>query len=183
MIRGIVIRGHRKIVSVDETRCEYFFPLFRLLAANSYDQVTNFLQGYVDNELNLNTEDSCKQNCADYKKTRNYVCAPETLCGEVETHNRPLSVCAGVVRDCVDLGDIDTNICHATNPVRRYNYIQYSNAHIIGLPDQPCEFVSKVSRAPNIAPKRSHFLFIILILSGNNMAPNVCQVQHLFLFV
>lgn len=120
----------------------------RFFAAHSYDQVTNFLQGYVDNELNLNTDDSCTKNCVDYTKTKNYLCAPETVCGETPVGQRPLSVCKGDVRDCVDLGDIDTNVCHSAEPTRRYNFLQYSNGHSIGLeqtPDWRCELVSKVS--------------------------------------
>lgn len=116
-----------------------------IFAAHSYDQVTNFLQGYVDNELNLNTDDSCTQNCVDYTKTKNYLCSPDTVCGETDTRHRHLSVCKGNVHDCVDIGDIDTKICHAADPVRRYNYMLFSNNELVGLPDRPCEVVSKVS--------------------------------------
>lgn len=147
--------------------------------------MTNFLQGYVDNELNLNTEDSCTQNCADYTKTKNYLCSPDTVCGETDTRHRHLSVCKGNVHDCVDIGDIDTKLCHAADPLRRYNYMLFSNNELIGLPDRPCELISKVSETQPviavIAPKKIHVF--CSISTGENMAPMVCQVQQLLLFV
>lgn len=114
--------------------------------ANSYDQVTNFLQGYVDNELNFNSDDTCTLNCVDYTKTKNYLCAPETLCGDTKNvQERNLAVCRGDIRDCVDLGDIDVQVCHTASPVRRYNYIEYSNGHSIGSKlSSGCESLNKV---------------------------------------
>lgn len=139
-------------VAISHSAVEFILLMGNALffsAAHSYDQVTNFLQGYVDNELNFNTEDSCKQNCADYTKTKNFQCVSETVCGETQTQHRHLSVCKGDVRDCVDLGDIDTFVCHVSDTTRRYDFIQYSNGQFVGLTlSDRCEFESKVGKPP-----------------------------------
>lgn len=101
----------------------------------------------------MNTEDSCKQSCSDYTKTKNYACSPDTVCSQAPAHRRHLTVCKGDIRDCVDLGDIDTHVCHSADPVRRYNFIKYSNEQVIGLKpssDQKCELESKVSKKHHI---------------------------------
>lgn len=120
-------------------------------AAQNYDQVTNFLQGYVDHELNFNTEDSCKSTCADYTKTKNVQCLSNTVCGATQIQHRHLSVCKGDVRDCVDLGDSDAFVCHVTDAMRRYDFMRYNDGQIVGLtPSQGskrCEFESKVGKS------------------------------------
>lgn len=66
---------------------------------DSYTQLTNFIQGYVDNEINLSPDGSCVQYCSDFKKTKNYGCKSNTLCGaNYLDHNKTL--CEGTVRDC-----------------------------------------------------------------------------------
>lgn len=65
----------------------------------SYTQLTNFLQGYVDNEINLNPDGSCAPYCSDFHETKNYDCKPNTLCAATNMdHNR--TRCNGTVRDC-----------------------------------------------------------------------------------
>lgn len=98
-----------------------------------YEQVTNFLQGYIDHEINFNDEESCAQNCADYTQTTNHQCADETMCAQNKRLNET-TVCNGNIYDCTELEGIDVDVCHTGNadPLRRYSYVKYSNGKIIG---------------------------------------------------
>lgn len=116
-------------------------------ASYGYDQLTNFLQGYIDNELNFNDEDTCSNNCEDYTKTKNIQCANKTLCAEVDKH-RDLTVCLGDVRDCVEVASIDVEVCHSNSAIRRYNYFKYSHGKFYGLKpsaERPCIAEARVS--------------------------------------
>lgn len=80
-----------------------------ILPATSYHQITRFIQGYVDNEINLNPDDSCKATCSDYKKTRNYKCGTDTLCSDaVADHGA--TKCNGTVYNC-EFMDGDLTVC------------------------------------------------------------------------
>lgn len=61
------------------------------------------MQGYIDNEVNLNAENSCSGTCNNYRNTRNYNCQNETLCGH---RNFMKTRCLGEVLNC---NTIDTN--------------------------------------------------------------------------
>lgn len=65
----------------------------------SYTQLTNFIQGYVDNEINLNPDGSCAPYCSDFKSTKSYGCKAGTMCAtNYLDHNK--TRCLGTVRDC-----------------------------------------------------------------------------------
>lgn len=76
-------------------------------AEESYTQITNFLQGFIDNEVNLNTDASCSSTCSDYRQTKHYHCAAGTLCAEVSQ----APTCNGVVRECEEIDDSEIDIC------------------------------------------------------------------------
>lgn len=78
-------------------------------SVGNYEQVTRLLQGYIDNEVNLNPENNCKRTCSDYKLTKNYVCRNDTFCSLPEI-GKDRAVCKGTVVDCDFLGS-DMNIC------------------------------------------------------------------------
>lgn len=63
--------------------------------ADSYTSLTNFIQGYVDNEVNLSPDGSCAPYCSDLKITKNYDCKPKTMCASMNA-----TQCEGTVRDC-----------------------------------------------------------------------------------
>lgn len=63
-------------------------------------KITKFLQGYLDNEVNLNSESSCSGTCTDHKSTKNYGCYADTLCSK-----KPEARCNGTVYDCEPLDD------------------------------------------------------------------------------
>lgn len=76
-----------------------------------YEEVTNFLQGYIDNEVNLNAEETCQNTCSDYQSTRSYGCTDGTYCAQkAEGAERDRARCNGRVVDCQFLGS-DLNVC------------------------------------------------------------------------
>lgn len=120
-------------------------------SAHAYDQVTNFLQGYIDNEINFNDEQSCTNNCIDYKKVKSNQCAEETMCAQNKRLNDTI-ICNGDIYDCIELDAIDVDVCHTGNvdPLRRYTYIRYSNGRIIGQNPTECAVMPKVNQSNNI---------------------------------
>lgn len=71
-------------------------------------QITHFLEGFVDNEVNLNDENDCKKSCSDYKITKNYGCHEDTLCDK-EPKN-PKSRCNGTILNC-EFIEADMTVC------------------------------------------------------------------------
>lgn len=77
----------------------------------TYEEVTNFLRGYMDNEVNLNPDGTCRNTCNDYKVTENYQCYDGTYCAQKpEGPERDRVRCRGTVVDCQFIGS-DLNVC------------------------------------------------------------------------
>lgn len=74
-----------------------------------YEMITGFLQGFVDNEINLNQEQTCKNTCEDYRLTQQYGCQNETPCA-LPLKNQRINKCKGILRDCEFIGS-DLEIC------------------------------------------------------------------------
>lgn len=85
----------------------HFVPL---LVSTAYTEVTNFLQGYVDNEANLNEDGSCAATCLDYVVTRHYNCVSGSLCDSSENRHESAK-CDGVIRNCDAIDNADLTIC------------------------------------------------------------------------
>lgn len=65
----------------------------------SYTELTNFIQGYVDNQINMNPDGSCAPYCTDFKETKSYGCKEGTICAaNYLDHNK--TRCMGTIRDC-----------------------------------------------------------------------------------
>lgn len=80
-------------------------------SVGNYEEVTNFLQGYVDNEVNLNPDGTCRNTCDDYKVTENFRCYDGTYCAQKpEGPERDRVKCNGKVVDCQFVGS-DLNVC------------------------------------------------------------------------
>lgn len=82
----------------------------------TYEEVTNFLQGYIDNEVNLNPEGTCQNTCNDYKITENYGhCYDGTYCAlKPAGAERDRAVCKGKIVNCEFLGS-DLNVCSSVS--------------------------------------------------------------------
>lgn len=68
-----------------------------LLAGTYYTSITNFIQGYIDNEINLNGEQTCGGTCNDYKSTKHHHCQDYTIC---DHSNFKRTKCTGDIFDC-----------------------------------------------------------------------------------
>lgn len=120
-----------------------FFFINKLSANEGYEQVTKFLQGYIDNELNFNQEDTCAKNCEDFTKTEHVRCANETLCAN--NRRQDVAVCSGRVRECKELKDDNVQICYGNDDLKRYHYLKYSNGKQFGKkPTTECSSVNHV---------------------------------------
>lgn len=77
---------------------------------NSYTEITNFLQGIIDNEANLNSGASCAGSCSDYRQTHHFHCQSGSLCDRSVNDHDPAK-CSGIIRNCQEIDDTDVNIC------------------------------------------------------------------------
>ncbi len=79
------------------------------------NQITRFVQGYMDNEANFNEKNSCRQTCADYTLTKNHNCFNGSYCsqaavGEEQNKHR----CMGTVVNCTFI-ESHVNVCPAVS--------------------------------------------------------------------
>lgn len=98
----------------------------------TYVQITELLQGYIENEVDMNSGGSCSQNCGYYQHAKAEGCyMPQSqYCGK---HRR----CQGTIHDC-QFYDADAWVCLSRNPYRRYDFIQYESKLRLG-PNTECE--------------------------------------------
>ncbi|XP_046965961.1 uncharacterized protein LOC124534258 isoform X1 [Vanessa cardui] len=90
----------------------------------TYEEVTKLLQGYIENEVNLNSEKTCKENCAYYTLTERHGCIEGEYCERQS--------CKGRIIDCQYI-DSDMWVCPAgRNSPRRYEWIEYENGRTFG---------------------------------------------------
>ncbi|XP_018301871.1 uncharacterized protein orion isoform X1 [Mycetomoellerius zeteki] len=86
----------------------------------TYTELKQLFQGYIVNEVDLNTESTCKENCAYYGYTKVYGCYQNQFCSKQRQ-------CNGKILHCEYI-DSDMWICPADrNSTRRYEYIEYEN--------------------------------------------------------
>lgn len=116
---GIIVGFQQNFVSNHRINSR-LFTLFTLClcaaapAFTSYTEIANFLQGFVDNEANLNAAASCAGVCSDYRKTAHFQCQSGSLCDRnVNDHEQ--AKCGGIIRDCQDIDDSDVNICETVS--------------------------------------------------------------------
>lgn len=72
------------------------------------------MQGYIDNEINLNSEQSCSNTCEEYRNSTHFGCHADTLCAHENFKNK---TCNGRVLNCVTL-DEDLTACSLV-----FNYV------------------------------------------------------------
>lgn len=73
--------------------------------------MTRLVQGYVDNEVNLNPSNDCKKSCSDYQLTSNHLCYNGSYCATPNDHQTETDLkCNGVVLNC-DFISGNMNIC------------------------------------------------------------------------
>ncbi|KAK6617897.1 hypothetical protein RUM43_014126 [Polyplax serrata] len=90
----------------------------------TYEKLTKLMQGYIENEVNLNAYGTCGENCAYYVYTEYNGCFKNQFCA-----HQPK--CQGKVLNCRYV-DSDMTICRSSNSERRYDWVEYENGNILG---------------------------------------------------
>ncbi|KAL5276194.1 hypothetical protein ACFFRR_001798 [Megaselia abdita] len=95
----------------------------------TYDEVTRLLQGFIENEVNLNQENTCTQTC-DFYEVANGTCTSDKE--EKVLFCARQKMCYGTILDCRFV-DKDMSVCLSDFKTRRrYDYIQYENGRVLG---------------------------------------------------
>jgi len=103
----------------------------------TYVQLTKLLQGHIQNEVDLNPQASCKENCGYYQMSKQYSCYENNFCSKQKS-------CNGEIVECQYI-DSDMWVCQS-DPMtssRRYEWVEYENGRVLGNKQQ-CHRVSKV---------------------------------------
>lgn len=105
------IKIQRKISLAPSSSCkqQIFLTkdlLFYSLPGKTYDQITRLLQGYIENEVDMNPDGTCRENCPYYTLTRNYGCFKDQFCAKQ-------TPCKGRIIDCQYI-DSDMMVCPAS---------------------------------------------------------------------
>ncbi|KAK9296369.1 hypothetical protein QLX08_009591 [Tetragonisca angustula] len=105
---------------------------------NTYTKLTQLFQGYIVNEVDLNSEATCRENCAYYEYSKVSGCYKNLFCSQQRK-------CSGKVLKCEYI-DSDMWICPSSsqNSDRRYDYIEYENGMIYGQKNTCSKPVTKV---------------------------------------
>lgn len=91
----------------------------------TYLQITELLQGYIQNEVDMNRDGTCRENCAEYTYTKAHGCYKELYCAKQRRCNGKIINCRFV--------DSDMWICPSSERAnRRYEYIEYENGRTLG---------------------------------------------------
>lgn len=103
-----------KKISLEQYKFHYSWISLCILENNANHEVTKFLQNYVDSEVNINADASCKLTCGDYQKTRHFGCRSDTFCANENAVRRKALGCNGIVRECKEFED-ELSICPAVS--------------------------------------------------------------------
>ncbi|XP_063233329.1 uncharacterized protein LOC134537042 isoform X1 [Bacillus rossius redtenbacheri] len=91
----------------------------------TYVQLTQLLQGHVQNEVDMSTESTCRENCAYYSYAKSHGCYQNQFCSQQPR-------CNGRLIDCRFI-DSDMWVCQADKASdRRYSWIEYENGRVLG---------------------------------------------------
>ncbi|RZC38220.1 uncharacterized protein BDFB_003195 [Asbolus verrucosus] len=98
----------------------------RHVLGETYEEITQLLQGYIQNEVDLNPEGTCRENCAEYTYTKSHGCYKNQWC---QRQRR----CHGKVINCKYV-DSDMWVCPSSDSKgsRRYEYVEYENGRVLG---------------------------------------------------
>ncbi|XP_075158797.1 uncharacterized protein LOC142232004 isoform X2 [Haematobia irritans] len=97
----------------------------KYVLGQNYDEVTRLLQGYIENEVDMNYNRECWQTCEDYTSTKNEGCFKDKFCARQER-------CSGNIHSCRRF-DSDMFICQSPRDShKRYEFIEYENGVTLG---------------------------------------------------
>ncbi|XP_013108765.1 uncharacterized protein LOC106088028 isoform X1 [Stomoxys calcitrans] len=97
----------------------------KYVLGQNYDEVTRLLQGYIENEVDMNYNRECWSTCEDYTSTKNEGCFKDKFCARQER-------CSGNIHSCRRF-DSDMFICQSPrDSPKRYEFIEYENGVTLG---------------------------------------------------
>jgi hypothetical protein len=99
-------------------------------------QLTELLQGHIQNEVDLNPYSTCRENCGYYAYAKVHGCYHNQYCSKQRRCNGRLFNCQYI--------DSDALVCPSNNPNRRYDWIEYENGRMLGKRDACTKGFSKV---------------------------------------
>ncbi|KAH8420530.1 hypothetical protein KR009_011112 [Drosophila setifemur] len=128
LLKDVMMRADRIVYRCDPPKH---------VAKVTYDEVTRLLQGYVENEVDLNNDESCRETCSFYQMTRTEGCFKDKYCA-----NQPR--CSGRLYNCQFI-DSDMWVCPSPqNSTRRYEFIEYENGRVLGQRNKCVRGTTKV---------------------------------------
>ncbi|XP_026816219.1 uncharacterized protein LOC113555852 isoform X2 [Rhopalosiphum maidis] len=99
---------------------------------STYLEVTQLLQGYIENEADMNIEQSCTKDCGYYEVAEHKSCFRDQFCAKQR-------VCNGRILNC-QYFDSDMRICQSKfGSNRRYDYISYERGKVLGDTSVECK--------------------------------------------
>ncbi|KAK9883216.1 hypothetical protein WA026_001406 [Henosepilachna vigintioctopunctata] len=128
-----VVKNAMKEASREYWRCD---PKEHV-KGKTYEEITQLLQGYIINEVDMNSDGTCRENCQEYQYAKNYGCFKNLFCRQ----QRP---CNGKILNCKFI-DSDMEVCTADpRSGRRYESIEYENGLVYGRKQSCPRGVTKV---------------------------------------
>ncbi|KAL0839140.1 hypothetical protein ABMA28_017111 [Loxostege sticticalis] len=95
------------------------------IEGETYAEVTRLLQGYIENEVDMNADGTCRDNCAAYTVAENHGCFKDQFCAKQ-------NACKGRILNCKYI-DSDMWVCPSSRTSnRRYEWIEYENGRTLG---------------------------------------------------
>lgn len=83
--------------------------IFCIMRKVSYTQITNFIQGFIENEANFNVDGSCRGQCEDYHLVHHQGCKNYTIC-TINYLDKNKTRCDGTIRSCTYV-EPDMRLC------------------------------------------------------------------------
>ncbi|XP_053609789.1 uncharacterized protein orion isoform X2 [Plodia interpunctella] len=104
----------------------------------TYEMVKRLLQGYIENEVDLNSDGTCRENCAYYTVAENKGCFKDQFCSKQKA-------CKGRIIDCTFV-ESDMWVCQPNSwyDHRRYQWIKYESGRTLGHADTCSGITTKV---------------------------------------
>jgi len=91
----------------------------------TFYQITKLLQGYIENEVDMNPRQSCTSQCSSYNYAESKSCYKDLFCAKQPK-------CNGRIFDC-QFYNADAWVCMAEESAnRRYEWVEYENGIVLG---------------------------------------------------
>lgn len=109
LLRKVMERADRSVWRCDPTHH---------VESETYVTVTRLLQGYIENEVDMNVDNTCRENCAAYQYTESSGCFKELYCARQPK-------CSGKLLNC-QFFDSDMWVCASvSNYTYNLNQLQF----------------------------------------------------------